>query len=60
MDESELIVWAVSALVVFGPISGLIYRAKGGEFTLGYLFGAILGILGLIIVIVSQAQPRSP
>lgn len=31
-DFEPLVLWAIPALLIFGPISGLIYRAKGGEF----------------------------
>jgi hypothetical protein len=44
----SLSVWAVA----FGVVSGFVYRSRGGDFGLGLLIGAVLGIFGLIIVLV--------
>jgi hypothetical protein len=61
-DSSTTFVISLSVwVVVFGFLSGLVYQSRGGTFGTGFLFGALLGIFGLIIVaIISPSQARPP
>ena len=47
IDNSFLAVYAVAA-VIFGIVSAVIWRARGGQPMAGFLIGLVFGILGLL------------
>jgi hypothetical protein len=56
LDASSL--WAVYAVVavLFGVVCSLIYQRKGGSASAGFAFGALLGLIGLVIVTLSNPR----
>src|SRR5437588_7539425 len=52
-----LVAWIIW-VVLFGTVSALIWQSKGGRLGRGFLWGGLLGILGLIYVV--AAKPRGP
>lgn len=44
-------------VIVFGFLSGAVYQSRGGSFGAGFLLGALLGIIGLLIVAVIKPSP---
>ena len=46
-------IWII-AWVVFGFVAASIWEGKGGSYGAGFALGALLGIIGLIIVLVAQ------
>lgn len=51
----SLVIFVIIIQSLFwGVISGNIYKGKGGKFKTGFIFGFILGIIGLLIVAVQR------
>ena len=46
--------------VTFGIATGVIGRAKGSSFLLWFLIGAVVPLLGLIVVILYRGEKREP
>lgn len=50
-----ILIW----IAVWGVASGAVYQARGGTFGGGFWWGALLGFIGLVIVVVKAPGGRS-
>jgi hypothetical protein len=57
-SSSTIVVSLSIWVIVFGLLSGLVYRQRGGTFLSGLLLGALLGLFGLILVLIINPSGR--
>jgi hypothetical protein len=48
-----VVVW----VFVFGRWAGKVWESKGGDYSYGFLLGALLGFIGLAIVLARDPNP---
>lgn len=61
MDMGSLILWLITWALIFGAITAAIGQKKNFLVAESFLWGALLGIIGLIVMIVRRpALPKPP
>ena len=60
MDVGSLILWVIPWVLIFGAIAAAIGQRKNFPVAESFLWGALLGIIGVIVVIVRRPALPKP